>query len=201
LTRGFDRFVTSTTAPAATGRSDSYRVGIAPTQRPRLCTAHCNFRASAGTGKILRFQRADDAFIFFACPKKTNHPPSLKSYGGTRKKRHPAPWSFGHPCASRPGPGTQKLAPPKARLKQFARLFGPALRCLPAVFVAGSATGQRGIVHCHCFTRGGELMLPAMRDHTSDYMKYGVRFAMKVSIWCNVRATDPPIPFGAISGL
>jgi len=24
-------------------------------------------------------------FIFSACPKKANHPPSLKSYGGTRK--------------------------------------------------------------------------------------------------------------------
>ena len=40
FTKGFDRFVASTTAPAATGRSDSYRVGVSPTERPCLCTAH-----------------------------------------------------------------------------------------------------------------------------------------------------------------
>jgi len=39
-TEGFSRFVTSTTAPIATGWSDSCRVGIAPTERPCLCTAH-----------------------------------------------------------------------------------------------------------------------------------------------------------------
>jgi len=41
-TEGFSRFVTSTTAPIATGWSDSCRVGIAPTERPCLCTAHWN---------------------------------------------------------------------------------------------------------------------------------------------------------------
>ena len=39
-TEGFSRFVTSTTAPIATGWSDSCRVGFAPTGRPCLCTAH-----------------------------------------------------------------------------------------------------------------------------------------------------------------
>jgi len=34
------RFVTSTTAPMATGWSDSCRVGLAPTERSRLFTAH-----------------------------------------------------------------------------------------------------------------------------------------------------------------
>lgn len=39
-TEGFGRFVTSTTAPIATGWSDSCRVGISPTEGTRLCTAH-----------------------------------------------------------------------------------------------------------------------------------------------------------------
>jgi len=38
-TEGFSRFVTSTTAPIATGWSDC-RVGFAPTERPCLRTAH-----------------------------------------------------------------------------------------------------------------------------------------------------------------
>ena len=41
-TEGFDRFVTSTIAPIATGRNDSCRVGLSPTERPRLSTAHRN---------------------------------------------------------------------------------------------------------------------------------------------------------------
>lgn len=48
-TRGFSRFVTSTTAPIATGWSESCRVGFAPTERPCLCTAH----AKPGLGKAL----------------------------------------------------------------------------------------------------------------------------------------------------
>ena len=39
-TRGFDCFVSSTATPIATGWSDSCRVGIAPTEEPRLFTAH-----------------------------------------------------------------------------------------------------------------------------------------------------------------
>ena len=39
-TRGFSRFVTSTTAPIATGRSESCRVGLSPTGKSRLSTAH-----------------------------------------------------------------------------------------------------------------------------------------------------------------
>ncbi len=39
-TEGFDCFVTSTAAPIATGWSDSCRVGFAPTENRRLCTAH-----------------------------------------------------------------------------------------------------------------------------------------------------------------
>ena len=37
---GFSRFVTSTTAPIATGWNESCRVGFAPTERPCLRTAH-----------------------------------------------------------------------------------------------------------------------------------------------------------------
>jgi hypothetical protein len=39
-TEGFNRFVTSTIAPIATGWSDSCRVGFAPTGKQRLITAH-----------------------------------------------------------------------------------------------------------------------------------------------------------------
>ena len=39
-TEGFSRFVTSTTAPIATGWSDSCRAGLTPAGRPCLCTAH-----------------------------------------------------------------------------------------------------------------------------------------------------------------
>ena len=39
-TRGFSRFVTSTTAPVATGRNESCRAGFAPAERQRLSTAH-----------------------------------------------------------------------------------------------------------------------------------------------------------------
>ena len=37
---GFGSIVTSTTAPIATGWNDSCRVGLAPTEEPRLGTAH-----------------------------------------------------------------------------------------------------------------------------------------------------------------
>ena len=37
---GFNRFVTSTVAPIATGWSESCRAGFAPAERPCLCTAH-----------------------------------------------------------------------------------------------------------------------------------------------------------------
>ena len=42
-TGGFGRFVTSTTAPITTGRSDNCRVGFAPTEKTRLFTAHNEF--------------------------------------------------------------------------------------------------------------------------------------------------------------
>ncbi len=38
--RGFSHFVTSMTAPIASGWSDSCRVGFAPTEKRRLSTAH-----------------------------------------------------------------------------------------------------------------------------------------------------------------
>lgn len=44
--RGFDCFVTSTAAPIATGWSDSCRVGISPTERTRLSTAHFDCRVN-----------------------------------------------------------------------------------------------------------------------------------------------------------
>ena len=46
-TRGFSHFVTSMTAPIASGRSDSCRVGLAPTEERRLSTAHTQLRHSS----------------------------------------------------------------------------------------------------------------------------------------------------------
>ncbi len=39
-TEGFSHFITSMTAPVASGWSDSCRVGLAPTEERRLSTAH-----------------------------------------------------------------------------------------------------------------------------------------------------------------
>ena len=47
-TRGFSRFVTSATAPVATGRSESCRAGFAPAESRRLLTAHDTVRLSDG---------------------------------------------------------------------------------------------------------------------------------------------------------
>jgi hypothetical protein len=53
-TRGFSRFVASTTAPVATGRSESCRVGLAPTERPCLSTAHPNVMPLTGRRRATR---------------------------------------------------------------------------------------------------------------------------------------------------
>jgi hypothetical protein len=45
-TRGFSRFVTSTTALIATGWSESCRAGFAPAEKQRLCTAHTSIQLS-----------------------------------------------------------------------------------------------------------------------------------------------------------
>jgi len=42
-TRGFSRFVASTTAPVASGRSESGRAGFAPAGKQRLCMAHSDW--------------------------------------------------------------------------------------------------------------------------------------------------------------
>ena len=39
-TKGFSRFVTSSSAPVASGRNEIYRAGFAPAGIQRLCTAH-----------------------------------------------------------------------------------------------------------------------------------------------------------------
>jgi hypothetical protein len=41
-TEGSDRFVTSMTTPIATGWSDTCRVGLSPTERAHVFTAHGN---------------------------------------------------------------------------------------------------------------------------------------------------------------
>ena len=42
-TEGFDRFVTSTTTPIATGWRGSCRMGLSPTEREHVFTAHAKF--------------------------------------------------------------------------------------------------------------------------------------------------------------
>ena len=45
---GFSRFVTSTTAPIATGWSESCRAGVEPAELPRLSTAHDKMKLYIG---------------------------------------------------------------------------------------------------------------------------------------------------------
>jgi hypothetical protein len=45
---GFGRFVSSTTAPIATGWSESCRVGLPPTGESRLSTAHHKYGTTIG---------------------------------------------------------------------------------------------------------------------------------------------------------
>ena|ERR1700733_13602250 len=58
LFEGFSHFVTSMTAPIASGRSD-YRVGFAPTGKHRLCTAHAMNRHSQKARSLLSAARVD----------------------------------------------------------------------------------------------------------------------------------------------
>ena len=55
-----------------------------------------------------------------------------------------------------------------------------------------SPSGPNGDFHALCYSKfaleGLQLHLempPAMRDHTSDLMDFGVRLVMKASNWCN----------------
>lgn len=54
-TEGFDRFVTSTVTPIATGWSDSCRVGLPPTGRAHVFTAHgfLGYAEAAIAGKFV----------------------------------------------------------------------------------------------------------------------------------------------------
>jgi hypothetical protein len=52
--KGFSRCVTSTTAPIASGWSESCRVGFAPTGKQRLDTAHESRAAAHPDGRIFR---------------------------------------------------------------------------------------------------------------------------------------------------
>ncbi len=51
-TRGFSHFVTSMTAPIASGWSKSHRVGLAPTGKRRLSTAHALCRHSLNADEL-----------------------------------------------------------------------------------------------------------------------------------------------------
>ncbi len=64
-TEGFSHFVTSMTAPAASGWSDSCRVGLAPTEERRLTTAHTHYRHLM-VGGLLRLQSGRPAKLVYS---------------------------------------------------------------------------------------------------------------------------------------
>ena len=72
-TRGFSRFVTSTSAPVATGRSESCRTGFAPAKRQRLGTAHVKQYVMVLTSNLI------EVLMIFRCPThfdRCPHPPA-----------------------------------------------------------------------------------------------------------------------------
>jgi hypothetical protein len=79
---GFDGFVTSTAAPIATGWSDLCRVGITPTEEPRLCTAHGHPSFGRPCTQAIRY--ASDGCL----NKKGSHPLSWQSSGRTVTAGH-----------------------------------------------------------------------------------------------------------------
>src|SRR4029077_3611839 len=91
LIEGFSHFVTSMTAPIASGWSDC-RVGLAPTGKRRLCTAHTQ------TGPQ---RKAALRFIFtkslFARLQTQPFFPRLKSCGSAAGPIQAAPISSGKP--------------------------------------------------------------------------------------------------------
>jgi hypothetical protein len=50
------------------------------------CRLSAGFKVSGSGFKVQYFSR-----YFLCSPKESNHPPSQKSYDGTRKKRRPVP--------------------------------------------------------------------------------------------------------------
>src|SRR3981189_1492835 len=64
LIEGFSHFVTSMTAPIASGWSDC-RVGFSPTGKRRLCTAHakCRHRREALTEIVLMFFKSANVVL------------------------------------------------------------------------------------------------------------------------------------------
>ena len=82
LTRGFSHFVTSMTAPVASGWSGC-RVGLAPTGKRRLATAHAN----CGPHPNRRFRRKADVRWKAERPKAS----SSKSLSVRRTKRRRVP--------------------------------------------------------------------------------------------------------------
>ena len=83
LLRGFSHFVTSMTAPMATGWSESCRVGLAPTEKRRLCTAH------AMTGRS------------WHAPRTTAPPDSGHCVQGTRRRASTRPGVARNPAGPR----------------------------------------------------------------------------------------------------
>src|SRR3979411_3394945 len=75
LIEGFSHFVTSMTAPIASGWSDC-RVGLAPTGKRRLCTAHAK---SGPSLTIIIYVRN----IFGLATKESSHPAKMASSRAT----------------------------------------------------------------------------------------------------------------------
>ena len=65
-TEGFNRFVSSTIAPIATGWSETCRVGFAPTEKLRLGTAH--WKSRLGRWDPRRIQSRSSNAKMFAVP-------------------------------------------------------------------------------------------------------------------------------------
>ena len=86
FTEGFNRFVTSTVAPVASGWS-SCRVGLSPTGKRRLCTAHANSGHSSRTLNFLHSNGMDPSSHLTASSARLE---LCVSSRGMRRSRHEA---------------------------------------------------------------------------------------------------------------
>ncbi|HLN30257.1 MAG TPA: hypothetical protein VK395_21120 [Gemmataceae bacterium] len=81
--RGFGSFVTSTTAPIATGWSNPCRAGIAPAEDRRLTTAHKGPRCvETDARKLIRAHRGEWlALVEYQCDRAGLHADAALAFG------------------------------------------------------------------------------------------------------------------------
>jgi hypothetical protein len=169
-TEGFSRFVTSTTAPIATGWSDSCRVGLSPTERSRLCTAHLK----AGSVRLV----ADLGVTAFTAPRprRTHCPASwavarhARKFNVPQSKRETGRHQYAVPHPM-PPKGVGFPDPLSGTLKRGAHLS--VLRS--AVKITYQQLLKIG-------SRSGPLPSPVGADH-------------EIRIRCEVEAGKPTMPF------